>query len=28
VLPNPGAGSCDPPYFYAGGIKRFKPECL
>jgi eukaryotic-like serine/threonine-protein kinase len=28
VLPSPDAGSCDPPYFYAGGIKRFKPECL
>jgi serine/threonine protein kinase len=28
VLPNPSGGSCDPPYFYAGGIKRFKPECL
>jgi eukaryotic-like serine/threonine-protein kinase len=28
VSASPGAGSCDPPYFYAGGIKRFKPECL
>ena len=27
-LANPGADSCDPPYFYTGGIKRFKPECL
>jgi len=24
----PSPDSCDPPYFYAGGIKRFKPECL
>jgi serine/threonine-protein kinase len=26
--PKPGAGGCDPPYYYEGGIKKFKPNCL
>jgi serine/threonine-protein kinase len=28
IDPTAGAVSCDPPYFYESGIKRFKPECL
>jgi serine/threonine-protein kinase len=28
IAPSAGESTCNPPYYFSGGIKTFKPECL